>query len=384
MSPRRRWFMAVAIGALLIFSSGCTAMPDIQSNAYAAAIGIDYKDGKWIAYAQIINFTTIAHSDQVEVGKDTPVWIGEGEGDTVSSALIDVGEASQLRMFWGHVKVLVMTEAALKKNVQDVYSAINRYREVRYTVYVYGTDRDMREVLMQKSILNMSPLYTKMYTGTQASSDRSFLLPVTANRLIANLNEPGEPASIPSIGVDIGDWTEDDKQKPMFILTGAYYFHDNKLAGWLSADELRGARWAESALERTPLVVRKDDKPLGLIMFSHPELSIRSIADAGGAKFRIGVEAEGYVMEMMDHATMEELKRIARQSIGEEVEATFLKGVKHGCDPFGLSEELYRSNPKSFRKLAAERQFFLTLESLAGVDVKVRLINTGKYQGTPP
>jgi Ger(x)C family germination protein len=380
----RRWGRAVVAGLLLLGASGCTSMPDIQSNAYATAIGIDYKNGMWIAYAQVINFSTIAHSDQVEIGKEQPVWIGSGKGETVATALTDIGATSQLRMFWGHVKALVMSEAALKKDVKEIYSAINRYREVRYTVYVYGTNRDLREVLMQKSLLNMSPLYTTMFTGTQSSAPPAFIQPITANRAISDLNEPGEHAWIPSIGIDTGDWTEDAKPRQMFMLTGAYFFRGNQMATWMSVDELRGGRWAEPELERTPVIIRKDRSPVAMLMLSKPKLAIKIVDEPGGPRFKLYVKTKGFVMELMKEASIAEMEAMAARTIASEVEETFRKAVRKRCDPFGLLEELYRSKPGKFHEVTTGSGFALSERSLRGVEVKVRLVNTGKYQGKPP
>ncbi|WP_214625957.1 Ger(x)C family spore germination protein [Paenibacillus agaridevorans] len=380
----KRSALAASVLIMLLVTGACTAMPDIQSQAYATAIGIDYKNGEWIAYAQVINFSTVAHSDQVDLGPGKPVWIGSGKGDTVASALIRVGETSQLRMFWGHVKVVVISEEALKKGVQDIYSAINRYREVRYTVYVYGTNQNIRDVLMQKSIINMAPLYTMMFTGTQSASKQAFILPVKANRVIAHLNEPGEPAAIPSIGTDGGEWTEDDKPKKMIRLTGMYFFRSNRMSSWMSLEDLYGLRWIEEDLERTPLLIRREGKPLALLMFSHPRSSVGVIPQDDGSQFKVKVKVKGFVMEMMDQASVKEMEKLAEEAIAREVETTFREGVKKKSDPFGLMEELYRSYPSRFRKETTGDRFVLSNKSLAEVVVRVRLTNTGKYQGKPP
>ncbi|GBG11067.1 spore germination protein GerC [Paenibacillus agaridevorans] len=380
----KRLALAASVLIMLLVSGACTAMPDIQSNAYATAIGIDYKNGEWIAYAQVINFSTVAHSDQVDLGPGKPVWIGSGKGDTVASALIRVGETSQLRLFWGHVQVLVISEEALKKGVQDIYSAINRYREVRYTVYVYGTKQNIRDVLMQKSIVNMAPLYTMMFTGTQSASKEAFILPVKANRVIAHLNEPGEPAAIPSVGIDGGEWTEDEKPKKMIRLTGMYFFRNNRMSSWMPLEDLYGLRWIEEDLERTPLLIRREGKPLAVLMLSHPRSSVKAISEGEGSQFRIQVKVKGFVMEIMDWASIKEMEKLAEEAIAQEVEMTFREGVKKETDPFGLMEELYRSNPSRFRKETTGDHFMLSNKSLAEVVVRVRLTNTGKYQGKPP
>ncbi|WP_054027743.1 Ger(x)C family spore germination protein [Bacillus sp. FJAT-28004] len=366
----------------ILILNGCTGTPEIQNMAYATAIGIDFKDGKWIAYAQILNFSNISHSEQVTLGQPVPVWVGKGEGETVALALTDISRTAQLQVFWGHVKAVVMTEAVLKKSVTDVYSAINRYREVRYNILIYGTKREIPDILVQKSILNLSPLETIMFTATQMSSPISVILPVTVNRVIADLNEPGEPAMIPSIDLDTNDWMEDKQAKPMFALSGGYFFKQNKMIGWMSVRDLQGIRWAEKGLKRIPLKVSAHGSPAAVIEFSSPKMRISPVKVNGETRFNLEVEANGYVIELMQDVTMNHLKDRAADAIRKEITSTYRKAIKQNIDPFHLRESLYRSSPLEFRRLSGSDAFFLKNDSLGEIKININLLNTGKYKGT--
>ncbi|REK74974.1 Ger(x)C family spore germination protein [Paenibacillus paeoniae] len=363
---------------------GCGRMPEIQNMAYATAIGVDYKDGKWIAYAQILNFATVARTEEIALGKSFPVWVGEGKGDTLSLALTDVGRTAQLRMFWGHVKVVVMSENALKMGVNNIYGTINRYREVRYNVLVYGTRRSIKDIFTQKSILNMSPLDTAMFTASQMSSVQSIVLPVTGNQIIAYLNEEGEPGYMPSIDFDTVDWTEDKKAKPMFMISGAYFFRDMKMFGWLSTEQLTGIRWADPRLERTPIEVDREGKAVATIMLEHPKMRIRPSLENGQARFDIRVDTDGYVMEMVQDTDLLTLTEYAKEDIREEIELTYRNGLHIRSDPFQLGQILYRSKPKVFRQISTGTPYFLDKHSIKNIDVHVHLQTTGKYKGTKP
>ncbi|OME78340.1 hypothetical protein BK120_24605 [Paenibacillus sp. FSL A5-0031] len=374
-----------AISVLLcsiMLLSGCTSMPEIQNMAYATAIGVDFKDGKWIAYTQILNFSNISHSEQVSLGKAVPVWVGKGEGKTMALALTDISRTSQLQVFWGHVKAVVMTEAVLKKGVTDVYSAINRYREVRYNILIYGTKRSLPEIFIQKSILNLSPLETIMFTASQMHSIVSVILPVTVNRVIADLNEPGEPAMIPSLEIDSKDWSEDEQPKPMFSLSGGYFFKKNKMIGWMSGRDLLGIRWAEEGLKRIPLQVNAHGSPAAVIEFSSPRMKIRPVTEKGETRYNLEVEAKGIVIELMQDVTINHLKECAADAIRKEIMNTYSKALKSQIDPLHLRQSLYQSSPAEFRRLSSTDDFFLKNDSIKNIQVNVNLMNTGKYKGT--
>lgn len=66
---------------------------------------------------------------------------------------------------------------------------------------------------------------------------------------------------IPSLDLDSKDWSEDEQAKPMFSLSGGYFFKKNRMIGWMSARDLQGIRWAEEGLKRIPLQVTAHGSP---------------------------------------------------------------------------------------------------------------------------
>ncbi|NEW05848.1 hypothetical protein GK047_07435 [Paenibacillus sp. SYP-B3998] len=68
------------------------------------------------------------------------------------------------------------------------------------------------------------------------------------------------------------------------------------------------------------------------------------------------------------------------QKITEEIRDTFAKGLKRKMDIFHLSEVLYRKNPGAWKKLTKEGVLPLQKDSLAKVEVEVRIENAQKLK----
>ncbi len=100
------------------------------------------------------------------------------------------------------MKALVLSENAMKHGMKEIYDMLNRYREVRYNILMYGTNEPLHEILIQKSILNFSPLDTLMDLPYQIYSQRSFILPEYGYKIIAQMNEPSGLAMIPCLTLD--------------------------------------------------------------------------------------------------------------------------------------------------------------------------------------
>jgi germination protein, Ger(x)C family len=380
MRTGRRLGIAILF-TLILLTQGCGSSKDIQNMAYVTAIGIDYVNGKYVTYVQILNFSNVARTENVQLGKETPVWIGQGDGQTVSGALASINETSQLRLFWGHVKVIFLSENLMRHGVVETYSAINRYREVRYNIYIYGTKEKMTDILGQQSLLNLSPLDTQVFSGTQMNSQRYFILPVTGNHMIANLDEPGEPAMMPSVEIERRNWLEDTKHKPMFKISGAYFFQDRKMSKWMSDMDLKGIRWTDKRIEWLPVLVPRDGKKAAVVSLGHPRYSAKPILERGSVRFDLKVKVQGLLYELLEDTGIESLEKHTEEVIREEIRTTYLKAQKEECDPFRLKETLYRTNPKQFWALTDRERFFLKPDSIRRIDVRVSIRSTGKYKG---
>ncbi|MBB6672475.1 Ger(x)C family spore germination protein [Cohnella nanjingensis] len=380
MNRGRRCALGLTLAAALLLP-GCAGAKDIQNLAYATALGMDFVNGQYVAYVQILNFTNVARTENVQLGKEVPIWVGTGTGDTVSGAIADVGVTSQLRLYWGHLKAVVLSENVLRKGVIETYNALNRYREIRYNILMYGTKAKLMDILVQKSMFNLSPLDTIMFTAAQLNAPRSFILPVTGNRAIANLNEPAHTAMLPSLDIARGSWSEDKRNKSMFTISGAYFFDDHKMNEWMSVSDLVGFRWAERKLERTPVRLPESGAPVAVLMLIKPRLTIRPIPSDGDVRFDLSVKVQGYVSEMIKDASIAELERQASIVIRDEIKETYAKALGLKCDPFNLREAVYRKEPRLYRTLSARNPFFIRLDSIRRIDVRVHLTSTGKYKG---
>ncbi|RKN79103.1 Ger(x)C family spore germination protein [Paenibacillus ginsengarvi] len=374
---------AVALSlCLLLLTTGCWNSKDIQNMAYVTALGFDYEDGKIVTYVQVLNFMNIAKGEAMEIGRIVPNWIGKGEGRSVTESLNSIYTTSQLRIFWGHIKAIVMTEKYMQDDdrIKETYDFINRYREIRYNILLYGTKESVRDLFAMKSLLNMSPIESAMDTPSQMYSQRSFILPVYGFKILAQFNEPAEYAMLPSLSIDSKSWTEDKKNKPLFKIDGAYFFNDYKLAGWLTEDDLEGARWLQKKLERSAIHVpgkRNIDAALVLIK---PKPSVHHIVQDGKARFRIKLTIQGYVDELVDNISKKEIEDHAAKVLQTEMRHTFQKGLDIKADVLQLGEVLYRENPKLWKSLSEGGQFILNEDSLDSVDVRVNLQHSGKYK----
>lgn len=372
------WRSTLRLLALLplLAAAGCWSSQDIQNQAYVTAIGLDYENGSYVVYAQVLNFANVAMTETTELGKGIPIWVGHASAPTISDALGSLHKTSQMPLYWGHTKVLVITERFMRqRGIRDAIQVMNRYREVRYNIYMYGTREKLEDIFIQKSIFNLSPLNTVMF------SPKQIYQPITGNRFIAKLDEPGNPAVLPSIGFDKKSWDEDRKSKPMFRINGGFYFTNKSLNSWMSEEDLKGATWAQPSLRDTIIKVPSVPPFSAGIMATKADFTAKATLRGGEPKFRIRILVKGFVLELFENASVGRLQELAEDVIRAQVQTTFRKGVASRCDPFSLQQTFYRKYPRQWAELGGAHTYMLKPDSIEKIDVYVKLTHMGKYKG---
>ncbi|MCM3745784.1 Ger(x)C family spore germination protein [Paenibacillus pasadenensis] len=378
---RRLLLLLLTVALAVSLLPGCSNSRDIQSLAYVSAIGLDYQDGKYQAYVQVLNFSNIASSETVMLGKPVPVWIGRGVGETISGALAETNATSQSRLFWGHVKAVIVTERMMERGVYGLISSLVRDRQGRYTALFYGTRENLEEIMVQKSIFNLSPLDTMMFTAVQLNTQKAYILPMKANEAFAYLNEPGGSGMLPEIGLNRKTWHEDRESKPMFIIKGAFFFDDHELQSRMSMEQLKGMRWRDRKLDVTPLKVNSNGRAAAVLMLGRPDFKIKVRFKDGQPKYDISIKTYGYLSDLIQYESVPKLQQLAQEAIKQEVLRTYKLALANKSDCYRLQLSLYRRYPRTFNQLTKNSSFTLDEQSISSVKVKVFLRTTGKFKG---
>nr|WP_268893040.1 Ger(x)C family spore germination protein [Paenibacillus lutrae] len=364
---------------LVSLMTGCWSSRDLQTMAYATALVVDFVDNKYVIHAQILNFSNIAKNESTQIGQEVPIWIGKSEGTTVTEAMTTFYATSQLRIFWGHLKAVVVTENMMRRGLREVYDEMNRFHQIRFNVLFYGTNESPTELLSRKSLLNFSPLESLLARPKQFYDQKSLILPLYGFKFIAQLNEAGNSTLLPSLAIRNGVWTEDTTNKGMLDIDGAYFFNDLKYTDWMPISDLLGARWLQTKLRRSPINV-PDEQPFAVLFMENPKFAITSLIEGEEVRYNIDIELSSYVNELRENVSGEDIKKAAEKVIEDEIRNTYNKAILKKVDIYMLSKTLYRKHPKVWKKIYDKKEFPLKKDSLNEVNVKIHIDHYGKYK----
>lgn len=366
-----RMFLMAAISLSLL--PGCWDIREIQEINYITAIGIDFRNGEYMVYAQMLDFSSVAKQESGKPAEQIPIWVGRGTGKTLSEAITDIYTTNQQRLSWGHVTALVLTEPVLTAERMDqVFDLTNRSQEIRYTKWVYGTQNRLEELFTTTPFFQLSPLHSLLHEPEESFKQFSFVHPIQFNEFIIRYREKGATVVLPSLHISSANWTENMRQHPLMQLNGAFFIQNRQSKGWMSREDISGIRWLASNSTRASVEIEKEGEPLGSIIFEAPQSAIEVIRRNSEVTYRVKLNVNAMVKNLHTQINLQEMNKLAKQALRDEIVQTFRKASRKKIDPYQLSLHLYRKNPKLWKKLHAEGKD-VTDESLQDVEVTINL-----------
>ena|GEM_PF-385623 len=382
LRPAKAALLAGSLCLLALPIAGCWDLRELEHMFYAHAVGVDYRDGKYRLYVQIIDFSALGKHEgggpeQQETGGS---WVGLGIGGSIQEALQDLYTSSQRRFYWGHLNSVVLSESVLKQGIETSIGVLSRYHEFRYTHWLFATREPIDDVLLASPILEFSPVYSQLGDPVDTYRQSSIVRPKRMFQLIVEMNEAGRTALLPLISLERLRWADRQKKYAAIEIHDAVILKDGKWHAVMSDELLLGKRWLEAETERTHVYIKQDGRTEAVLVFRRPKFRIAWQDDGGRIRFDLKLSLRAVISEHSAGMTLDTIIRRAEETIRDEIRLTYNEGIKRQADVFNLLDPVYRNDPKLFRRLTAGGRFPLDESSLRNIDVRVTIASTGKTQ----
>lgn len=364
---------------LLPLLSGCWDVKEPERMYYILGLGIDYKDNEYEVYAQIIDFSNIAKSEQPNP-EAIQAEIGSSKGRTVEEAFFKMYKSMDERLFWGHLSYVIFSENALKENVvKPVIEAFIRYRELRYTTWVYTTQESIEDILLLTPIINKSIALSKLSDPLNSYNQNSFIRPVNFRELTIDLDEPSHEVAIPYIKIEKG-WKTEKGEDELHSLTGVGVLSKDGLEGYILDDDAVGLQWMNNNFERGEITFEFSgyDEPYVSIVVEDAKSKVTPIVENGQILFDIEVKLKVQSSESNDTTDekMEQLQRGIEKKVKQEIEKTYTASLEKKIDIYRLSEVAFRKKLKVWKDVEEEGKVPLTESSIRNLNVSIERLIT--------
>jgi len=369
--------------AILFLLTGCWDIKDLQAINYVTSVGLDYKEGKFIIYAQMLDFASIAKQETGKSSQPPNQWVGKGTGETINLALNDLYNTMQQKTLWSHITSFVITNSYLEQETTRMTDTFFRFRDIRYTPWVYGTNDSIEQLFSTPGFFNLTSLSTILAEPMELYEQKSYIAPMKYVEFISEAREPDKTVLLPSISINQKQWNKSDKNEKKLFINGVFAIQNQSFKGWFGQKKINGLRWMESKTVRSPLAIEENGKVKAVLSMGEPKFDIKFHNEKNQPRFSININISGNIIESLDSLTDTEMIKKAQKQIEKEVRSTYEEGLKKKADFYSLEYELYRKHYFTWKQLGAKGQFLLKPDSLQNISVHVKLTHSGMIRSAP-
>ena len=358
---------------LLLLLAGCWDTNQPERMYYIEGLGVDYKDDQYEIYAQIIDFTNIARTDQPNP-EATQAEVGVAKGKTIDEAFFKLYQTMDERLFYGHLSFVILSENIAKANKsKEVVNTFVRYRELRYTTWVYVTKTSLEELLLAPPIINKSITLSKVSDPRNSFRQSSRIRPVTFRELMIQMDEPSHEVGVPFIEVS-DNWSTEKGEDPGIEFSGYAVLSDKEgLKGYFLKDDVEGVQWLMKKTVRTEVTIPLEEfsDPYITVIVNDVKPTIHPITSSNSIQFDIKVELIVQANEVTSPELTQKIKNRIEKQVKEEINKTYTAALEKQVDIYRLSEVAYRKEVRAWKKVEKDGKVPLTESSIRSLNVEV-------------
>ncbi|MCM3713308.1 Ger(x)C family spore germination protein [Alkalihalobacillus oceani] len=370
-------------GLVLLFFlllSGCWNAKELGEESYVTAIGIDFHDGRYTIYTQLLDFSSIVTQENNKAAEPIPLYIGEVSGRTINDAIFDLYRTSQIPINWAHIGTIVYSESVLEHGLEEVHESLQKNGEFRYTPWVFGTKNSIREILTITGFFQLPPLYTILYSPEKMFDMNSYIEPKRLHTFIAEYKEAGKISLLPSISINKTQWSQSAKAlepKNTLIIDGAFPIDSQKglAKEWLSFAELVGKRWLLDTADNIPLDFYEGGEIKGSVNVTDTKGEVEVTTNGNKAEFTVTVKASGSLTDLEEDLSLDTIEQLITRQIEEEIRQTYNKAIEKEADVYYVKNKLFHQGTKPDKL----NEYMLDNDSLKQITVDFHLRSKGPY-----
>lgn len=364
--------LMLVTSVLLISQTGCWNSREINELAFVLSIALDKDDDGFKVTAQIAKpdvFSKTPSGGSSGTEKEKPFWVVSGKGKTIFEAVRDMSEISSRRIFWPHIKVIIISEALASEDILEIFDFFSRNPELRLRTWIAVTEGEAGKILEVMPLMEKDPS-----VNIEKIIDKSNLSGKAYKIMLKNFLEEYLDPYVDPVASKLSITTVNER--PSIELSGAAVFRNSNMVGWLNEVETRGLLWFKKQIGGSIKVVDcpYDKKPVTLEIKSG-KADIKSYIKDGVPGFVITATVKGKLTEKScttdfnNAETISALEKAFSSAIMTDIESAVAASKKYDSDFLNLTRILQIQHKKEWDKISANWPGLL---KEANVEIKVK------------
>jgi spore germination protein KC len=291
--------------------------------------------------------------------------IDSSEGKTIFDALRNISTFNKKKLFWGHIKYVLIGEDIARNNVLGYLDIISRDHEVRPDVTPIVVKGSTAEEILNsgKACNQFIPDLLKSLLDNVGLNSISRNIKLT-EALIVFDNEYSD-AYLPYIELKKNN-ESDSIKKSEIILNGYAAFKGTDLVDFMSEGTARGVNWITGKVI-TALIVVKDSsgKNVSLEVIDS-DTKIKSKFNNNIPEITINIKVSSAIDEQfsqIDIDTESELNNLEKEQknfVKSEVESALDFARKNNIDMFEFGDLIYHQHPLKWKSIKSDWKTILS------------------------
>jgi spore germination protein KC len=352
---------------------------EIDRISFPVALGIDFDEASNSikVYAQISK-TSSSPGGQPQTQKTFKVI--EGQGDTLRDAMESTVDRSSQNISWKHITTVVITNKMAAHGIGNELDLLCRFQQIHMNCYLMLTNVDLKELLESTPKIESSlpsPLAAIQLISEQSSYTKAITIRDFVMAYLCNGTQP----IISNISIIKGEGKEITVD-----YVGLGVFKKDKLIGYLSEYETKGANWIfgtkNTSSATVPYSENGEVQKLTISSITTKPKIISSVQQ-NTPSITVQLETEynlsqNSIRTPFDTIEADKINKQVELYIKQNVEAIINKTQKElHSDIFGFGAKIYRKYPKYW--LENKDKWNDIFPNIAvNVQVKASLKNTGE------
>lgn len=358
----------ITILFLIILLTGCYNYRELNNLAIIDAIGIDYKDNKFLVTAQILNVEKKATDDSEKL-----IVVYEGEGQSVAEAIRNMSLNDPKEMYLGHLELIILGESLTKDSVDKIFEFFLRDPKVRSEALVVTSKSDSaREILNQKVNSNIFPSKSIINSIEVSSKTEGNVVKETLEDLIkTTINKKVDPV-ITTIFIEKETTNKENiDQYSSIKLNNLALVKDKRIVDYLNKNESRIFNIIKNNIKDVMINVPFEDAN-SVILLSNPKSSVKLKILNNKINVDINIKLDGDITEINkkidvnNQKILQKLSKEVNKKLEKDTKLLLKKCQNNNADVLGLKDLIYKKYNKQYEKYKNENIY-----EIANFNVKV-------------
>ncbi|WP_163102334.1 Ger(x)C family spore germination protein [Peribacillus alkalitolerans] len=384
----KHYFKKTMLLILVIISilpiTGCWDSNEPEGMVYAHGMGIDFKDGVYTVYLEIINLGLLAKSEAAGGAAETKVEVAHASGESIDAAAFNMYHTTQIQVFWGHLTYLVLSDEALKHGaLEQMLELMDRYRETRYRIWLYSTKDPINKVFTTMPMYQKSTNNSLLSNPEASFNQSSIIRALDLREILLSIHEPAHEAKIPNVTISKERFSTEKQKHDALMFDGISVVTSNKLKGHIKGNKAMGLKWMNNELKRDELTAEIPDYTDVSLLVEKVKSKIEPDVKGEKVTFKINIEGKAIIDILQEDVPLKKIEAAANKKIKNQVMKTYKEGLKIDSDMYRFSEVLYRKKIDTWKKIEQNGKIPLDKNSISEVKVKIKVIHGGKNKKEP-